>query len=251
MPKIKEENLGDLTTSLKIGYTTANPLNYPVSKDALTAVENTVQALTELGHETTQVNTEIDGIKALQSYYIVNSVETAAMFDGIEEKMGRKLTPDDVEPTSWGMYQAGKKIKAKEYSKVLAYWDQMSAKMEKLFDEYDAILLPTTNQPAPPHGQFDLNEEGIEQMLNLDQLPWKEQQNFLWKSFDVSQSWSPFTQQANLTGQPAISLPLYETKEGLPLGSQFWTGKGQEYLLLQIAKQLEDNGYLNVSIVSD
>ncbi|WP_272938746.1 amidase family protein, partial [Salmonella enterica] len=118
----------------------------------------------------------------------------------------------DVEPTSWGMYQAGKKIKAKEYSKVLAYWDQMAAKMEELFDKYDAILLPTTNQPAPPHGQFDLDEETTEQMLNLDQLSWREQQDFLWRSFDVSQSWSPFTQQANLTGQPAISLPLYETQ---------------------------------------
>lgn len=251
MPKIKEEKLNDLTSSLKIGYTTTNPLDYPVSDYAVEAVEKTVQSLKELGHQTTQVDTEIDGIKALQSYYIVNSVETAAMFDGIEERLGRELTQDDVEPTSWGMYQAGKKIKAKEYSKVLAYWDQMAAKMEELFKEYDALLLPTTNQPAPPHGKFDLDEDGIEKMLNLDQLSWKDQQDFLWQSFDVSQSWSPFTQQANLTGQPAISLPLYETKEGLPLGSQFWTGKGQEYLLLQIAKQLEDHGYLNVSVVSD
>jgi len=251
MPKIKEDDLVDLTDSLNIGYTTTNPLNYPVSEEALKAVENTAQALEKLGHKTTQVDTGIDGIKALQSYYIVNSVETAAMFDGIEENLGRKLTPYDVEPTSWGMYQAGKKIKAKEYSKVIAYWDQMAAHMEELFQKYDAVLLPTTNHPAPPHGKFDLDEESTEQMLNLDQLPRREQQDFLWKSFDVSQSWSPFTQQANLTGQPAISLPVYETKEGLPLGSQFWTGKGQEYLLLQIAKQLEDHGYLNVSIVSD
>lgn len=67
--------------------------------------------------------------------------------------------------------------------------------------------------------------------------------------FEDSLAWTPFTQQMNLTGQPAISLPMYELDNGLPLGAQFSTRKGGEYLLLQLAKQLEDAGYLRSGIV--
>ncbi|MCT3438869.1 amidase, partial [Limosilactobacillus fermentum] len=55
---------------------------------------------------------------------------------------------------------------------------------------------------------------------------------------------SPFTQQANLTGEPAISLPTHLTKAGLPLGIQLVAGKGQEGLLLQVAKLFETQGRL-------
>ena len=67
--------------------------------------------------------------------------------------------------------------------------------------------------------------------------------------FDESLAYTPFTQQQNLTGQPAISLPLYENEDGLPIGTQIWTKKGAEILLLQMAKQLEEAGNLHTEIV--
>ena len=77
------------------------------------------------------------------------------------------------------------------------------------------------------------------------------QQDLIWEMFQYSLAYTPFTQeQQNLTGQAAISLPLYETAEGLPIGTQIWTKKGAEVLfLLQIAKQLEDADALNTKII--
>lgn len=82
----------------------------------------------------------------------------------------------------------------------------------------------------------------------MDEFEAIEQQKLIWEMFEKSLDYTPFTQQQNLTGQPAISLPLYETKEGLPIGTQIWTRKGAETLLLQIAKQLEDKGLLHTDV---
>ena len=58
--------------------------------------------------------------------------------------------------------------------------------------------------------------------------------------FADSLAWTPFTQQANLTGQPAISLPLYRDKQGLSLGVQLTAAKGREDLLLALAQSFEE-----------
>lgn len=58
--------------------------------------------------------------------------------------------------------------------------------------------------------------------------------------FEKSLSWTPFTQQSNLTGQPAISLPIYRNQEGLSLGVQLIAAKGREDILLNIAQKWEN-----------
>ncbi|WP_269089132.1 amidase family protein, partial [Streptococcus suis] len=59
-------------------------------------------------------------------------------------------------------------------------------------------------------------------------------------------AWTPFTQQVNITGQPAISLPTYKTPQGLPIGVQFTAAKGREDLLLHVADQLEQARLLHL-----
>ncbi|WP_255265751.1 amidase family protein, partial [Streptococcus sobrinus] len=66
-----------------------------------------------------------------------------------------------------------------------------------------------------------------------------------WEMFDRSLQLTPFTQQANLTGQPSLSLPLHRTSQGLALGVQLTADKGREDLLLNLSQQLENRGYLN------
>ena len=74
----------------------------------------------------------------------------------------------------------------------------------------------------------------------------KEQLNLVEAMFDKSLAINPYTALPNLTGQPAISLPTYETKEGLPMGIQLIAAKGREDLLLGIAEQFEVAGLLNI-----
>src|SRR5699024_6807329 len=158
-------------------------------------------------------------------YYIVNGVETAAMIEGIEAGMNRKVSFEDMEPMSWALYRSGLNITGVEYSKVLAFWDQLTAKTESFFKEYDALILPSTNGPAFSHDRFKKTENFIEQLKYIDLFDKDTQQKLIWAMFDGSLAYPPFTQQQNLGGQPAISLLIHENKDGLPIGPQIWTKK--------------------------
>ncbi len=251
LPLIEETELKNLDKKLKIAYTLNSPVNTPVSDDAKNAVLLTVNKLKELGHTIIEAEPEVDGITAMQTYYIVNSVETAVMFENIESLMERRLTTNDMEVMTWALYRSGIKITGQDYSKVLSYWDSLSAQSNRFFDEYDVLIMPTTNGVAPLHNQFARPKELDNKLKNIDKYDSKMQQELVWQMFDTSLSYTPFTQQQNLTGQPAISLPMYHNEKGLPVGTQISTRKGGEYLLLQIAKQLEDHKELDTAIVKE
>jgi len=86
---------------------------------------------------------------------------------------------------------------------------------------YDLLLTPTLGEPPPPHGTFDATSE----------VPLA--------GFIRSASFVPFTTQSNISGQPAISLPLHWTADGLPVGVQLVAAFGREDLLIRVAAQLE------------
>lgn len=249
LPLISENELVPLDKRLKFAYCLEHPINKEVTEDAKNTVRTAVNFLTEAGHQVKEMTPDTDGVKAMQTYYIVNGVETATMIEGIETGMDRPVQLDDMEVMSWALYRAGYKITGIEYSKVLAFWDQLTAQMEAFFEEYDALILPTTNGPAFPQNHFELPPELVKKLENIDNYKQEKQQDLIWEMFDKSLAYTPFTQQQNLTGQPAISLPLYETATGLPVGTQIWTKKGAEYLLLQIAKEFEDAGLIHTDIL--
>ena len=249
LPLIEEKDIEPLKKPLKFAYSLESPVGEEVSEEAKNTVLQAVEKLRELGHEAEENTPETDGIQAMQTYYIVNGVETAAMIEGIEAGMNREVTVEDMEPMSWALYRSGLNITGVEYSKVLAFLDQLTALTEKFFKKYDALILPSTNGPAFPHDQFEKPEEFMEKLRNIDDFDKETQQKLIWKMFEISLAYTPFTQQQNLTGQPAISLPIYENEDGLPIGTQIWTRKGAEVLLLQIAKQLEEAGALHAEII--
>ncbi len=83
--------------------------------------------------------------------------------------------------------------------------------------------------------------EQMEQEFKERMAAEKEKQAIIYDMFLPSLTYTPFTQLANLTGQPAISLPLYLTKDGLPIGVQVMAGKGEEHRLLQLAYEIEQS----------
>lgn len=232
---------------LTIAYSTVSPIGSQVSKEAQQAVYQLVPILEAMGHMVVELKTSVlDGVEAMQSYYLMNSVETAQMFDGIESMLGRALTLDDMEVMTWAIYQSGQTILAKDYSKILQDWDGYSAQMARFHESYDLLLTPTVADVAPKHGQFDLSDDLKNRLIHIGEYSTVEQQELIWKMFEDSLAWTPFTQQANLTGQPALSLPVYETLEGLPIGVQLLAAKGREDLLLQVAEELEGNGCFKI-----
>jgi amidase len=105
----------------------------------------------------------------------------------------------------------------------MAYFNRVSRAVGAYFQGIDVLLSPTSGQPPRRHGVVDQNAPGI------DAMTWTR------RTFE----WFPFTPIFNATGQPAISLPLHWSKDGLPMGSQFVGRFADEASLLQLATQIE------------
>ena len=145
-----------------------------------------------------------------------------------------------MELMTWGIYQYGQKISAQKYIQALSIWDQAAQQMEDLFSTYDLIVSPTTAHVAPKLEQ-ELQSHSIRtNLMEAKNLSERELKSLIYEMFEKSLTISPYTQLANLTGQPAISLPTYLTKEKhLPLGIQFMASKSNEAVLFFVGKQLE------------
>ncbi|MGT2674500.1 amidase [Streptococcus rupicaprae] len=247
LPTLSQETLFERKWQrpLKIAYSALSPIGQTVSREAVAAVEGAVSFLSQMGHDLIELTDyPIDHIDLIKDYYVMNSVETAAMFDTIEQSLERPMTPDDMELMTWAIYKSGQTIPAKQYSQTLNHWDQYTAQFAAFHENYDLLLTPTTAGVAPKHGQFTLSDNLQESLLAMGEFPMEQQQDLIWEMFADSLAWTPFTIPANLTGQPAISLPTYRNEAGLPIGIQFLAAKGREELLLQVADLFEGAGMI-------
>ncbi|MGM0124552.1 amidase [Enterococcus sp. AZ194] len=224
---------------LKIAFLTESPVGTSVSAEAIQAVQKAVKVLEDGGHEVTQIPYPVDGRQLIDSYYLMNGAETAAMFEGIQTGLKRSLTYEDMEPMTWAIYQYGLHLPASQYVRALQLWDQAADTMEQLFTEYDLFLTPTTANTAPKIDEELQNDRIRTDLANAERLSVNRLGDLVYEMFEKSLAITPYTQLANLTGQPAISLPTFVTGEGLPIGIQFMASKGREDLLLQVGQLFE------------
>lgn len=227
---------------LHIAFTTKSPVGTPVSEEAKLAVESTVKWLEEQGHHVEEKENGVDGIQLMRDYFLMNSGEISGLVQQLERGFGRKLTADDMEIETWLLNQAGKTVTAAAFSASLASWDVAAEHMARLHDSYDFYITPATASIAPKVGELTHNKDQQEALRSqIETISQDKQQELIYEMFLPSLTYTPFTQLANLTGQPAMSLPLYLTQEGLPIGVQVMAQKGEEYKLLQLAFQLEQS----------
>lgn len=227
---------------MKIAYTTKSPVGTPVSEEAKSAVEKTVRWLEKQGHIVEERECPVDGKQLMRDYYMMNSGEMNATIRSLEKALGRTLTAEDMEIESWVLHEAGKVVSAAEYSESLASWDRAAELMANFHRMYDFYITPATAFPAPKVGELTHSAEKRQELqLMVKEADKDEKQDIIWDMFMPSLTYTPFTQLANLTGQPAMSVPVHMTKEGLPLGVQVLTQKGEDHHLLQLAYQLEQS----------
>lgn len=227
---------------LKIGYTTESPVGTPVSEDAKQAVKKVLQWLEEEGHHIEEVDNGVDGIQLMRNYFLMNSGEISSLVQELEELLKRNITSDDMEIEAWILNVAGKNVSAAEFSRSLASWDVAAEKMAQFHEKYDFYITPATAFPAPKIGELTATETDANMLReNIAQLDPGKQQEFIYEMFLPGLTYTPFTQLANLTGQPAISVPVHMTESGLPIGVQAVAPKGDEHRLLQLAHQLEQS----------
>ena len=169
------------------------------------------------------------------------------MFQNIERQLQRQITRDDMELMTWAIYRSGLDISGMEYSKVASSWDNYAEQMAQLHEQYDVLLLPTVAQAAPSLVPYQLSTDLQSELGRIDDFTKDQKQQLLWEMFEESVADTPFTQRFNITGQPAISLPVHRTKDGLPIGVQLAAAKVREDLLLQIAEWFEQEQLLQVT----
>jgi amidase len=227
---------------LKIAYTVQSFFDRPVTEDAIQSVQHTVKLLESLGHTVDAVHPYINADDLLNSYLTMYYGHVAADLEFVAKLLNSNFSNLDVEDTTKLMGYIGKKISAEQFITAKRHWNEFSQSMHALHQEYDLLLTPTLGSEPVPIGEFDLglldkigtkvvNTFGLQKMLLKLGITKKSALENLEKL--------PFTQLANLTGQPAMSVPLYWTQSGLPLGSQFIAPLGDEKTLFQLAHQLE------------
>ncbi|MDH5159336.1 amidase [Heyndrickxia oleronia] len=236
-----EEMKKKANKKFRIAFTTKSPVGTPVDEEAKLAIYKTVQWLEEQGYEVEEKSNNVDGIRLMENYYIMNNGEMAGMVDSIEKSLGRAITANDMEIVSWVLTVAGKSVTAAEFTQSIAEWDLAAAQMAEFHKNYDLYLTPATANSAPKIGELTQNENEISELMKISELTKNEQLKLVYDMFEPSLTYTPFTQLANLTGQPAISVPVHLTKNGLPLGVQFMAPKGKEHWLFKIAGEIEDS----------
>jgi len=229
---------------LRIACTTVSPVGTPVSEDAKQAVLKVAGWLESLGHEVEEYDNGVDGIRLMKDYYMMNSGEMNMTVKQLEARLGGELSKDDIELEGWLMHVAGQSITGADYSESLDSWDKAAAQMAKLHETYDFYITPATANTAPKVGELELPVEKEQQLLyDIHKGTKEDKLQLVYDMFLPSLTYTPFGMLANLTGQPAMSVPVHVSEDGLPLGVQVMASKGEEHRLLQLAYQLEETDY--------
>lgn len=228
---------------LRIAYSVDNPIGGKLHPECQRAVENTAKLLASLGHEVEEANPVFNAHQLYQCYLSMNLGETAAAVGYIEDELGRPLKPgQDIEVMTAMLVKLGKAYSAKEFAQALHAWNLYARAMGEFHKTYDLYMTPTMADLPAKVGE--LMPSPIEKVLlrGLCKLPvanlLKRAGIFEQLAFRQLEK-LPFTQLANLTGQPAMSVPAHWADNGLPVGVQFVAPMGDETTLFQLAAQLE------------
>ena len=213
---------------LRIGFTTVpSDPSCTTAPECVRAVEETVRQLESLGHHIEEARPAVwetpDFFEMTLSHFMAAyGVWTAAELDRVAAMIGRPLTEADVEPGTWLIAEPGRSVTGLTYLAAIEAFQNGSREMAKFWSEdgYDLLLTPTVPEPPPPLGQFHDENNPLAGLTRSSQI-------------------IPFVAPFNITGQPAISLPVHVSEAGLPVGVQLVAASNREDLLLRTAAELE------------
>ncbi len=193
----------------------------PVENEIAAAVAEVGQLCESLGHIVEEVKPPVDVSALLPAALTVISTSVVNMVDGEIERRGTPLRDGEIEPVSRMIYEKGKAFAARDYLKAIQTLHRISRLAAPFFETYDVMLLSTLGRLPLPTGLL----RGAN--VNLDAL------------VATFADYGPNTQLFNVTGQPAMSVPLAWSADGTPIGIQFAGHAGDEATLFRLAGQLE------------
>jgi amidase len=208
---------------LRIGLRTDAPSGLAaVDPRVVAAVEDAGLLLESLGHIVEHASPAgLDAPGLLEAFSAVLAAGVVFDVGEMAKVVGREITADDVEPVTWMQYEIGRTITAGQYLEGLRVAHAWTRGVVAWWQDYDLLLTANTAEPAPRLG--DIVDGSFDPMRALERaIPF-----------------AVYTGPFNVTGQPAVSLPLWWTDDGIPVGVQLVADQYREDVLLRVAAQLE------------
>ena len=228
---------------LRIAFSTASPIGTPVHAEAVAAVRHTAALLQRLGNEVEEAAPVIDGHALARAYLFLYFGQVPA---AVAQACALGARPADFELLTRVMAVLGETVSAGALTAQLLQWNTFARALGAFHQQHDLWLTPTLAGPPLLHGATDppaAQTAALKFLLGTGLLGLLGRSGALNGTINQiaheNLAHFPFTQLANLTGVPAMSVPLHWTEGGLPLGVQFVAPLGDEATLLQLATQLE------------
>jgi len=215
--------VGDPVNKLRVAVAPGSFSGVPVDPAVADAVERTAKLLESMGHRVERDMPRFDWENFLGGVNDLWTAHLAYGCDALGTALKRTPSQSNLQAVTWACYRHGKSLSA---TQLLAAMDQLnlaSRRIAAFFETYDLLVTPTCTRPWIGQDEFDMTRSDI------DALQWAK------KCFALEVFLVPF----NVTGQPAISLPLEKTADNFPVGIQFVARARQESLLFRLAGALE------------
>jgi amidase len=221
------DELEDESGGLRIGTATRAAVDVEVEQDCLDAVAHAQKVLSELGHEVDDASfvemipEDGAGPDIGDTFLTRWAAGQASLIGQLEMLLGREIGPHDVESLTWQLCEIGRERNSGRYLQDVAIHQGLTRLIAGWYmSGYDLLLTPTMAEVAPEIGEIDTSEPDL---------------GAYWRCMPSG----AFTALFNVTGQPAISLPLHWTEKGIPVGVQLVAPFGREDLLIRVAAQIE------------
>lgn len=208
---------------LRIGLWTETVIEQDADPEVVVAAQAGAKALEGLGHEIEEPDmSALQSVDMVEPFLVRWAAGQTQALEQLGAVSGQPIGPDDVEPLTWALAEVGRARNAGEYLAAVGQHQVLSRMIAAVYESgFDLLLTPTLGEPPPPLGSFD--DSGPDPMA----------------AFERAFLCGCFTAAFNATGQPAISLPLHWSEDGLPIGVQLVAPLGREDVLLRVASQLE------------
>jgi len=205
---------------LRIAFTRKAPNGAAVGEESLRELDAIAKLCAELGHHVEEADPEVDGDAMVPAFVTLAAANTVVNL-GTHPGKQRAPAAGELENVTRDMYERGLRTGGADYVRAVNTAHRLGRQMGAFHANYDVLLTPGLSGPAPKLGWIDMMLEDTDEY-------WRRVFAF-----------SPFTVWFNLTGQPAMMLPLGMSSEGLPLGTQLVARFGDEATLFRLAAQLE------------
>ncbi|MFH2103960.1 MAG: amidase family protein [Chloroflexota bacterium] len=227
---------------LKVAFSTKPMLGKTVHLDCVQGVEETVALLKGLGHEVVEAAPEIDGEAYSLAFLTILAGQVRADIEEAAEAAGKKVSVADFDVSSFGLGIFGTILKASDYARAMRYLQKVSRQIGRFFEDYDVLLTPVLNQPPVKIGELapSTSEQAMIKTIARLGANWVLDVLGVIKPLAAqTYEFVPWTPVFNVTGQPAMSVPLHWNEAGLPIGMHFVGRWGDEATLYRLAGQLE------------